>query len=188
MATLSAPILGLSSLLLVAFANIGTPIFNPKEIPVNTDKDKFVLENVQILDKTFQLSSLSWGNPHTILFVDDVMNFDVHKYGPAIENDLEVFPKRTNVTFAEIVDKNYIKIREWERGTGETIGCGTGCATAVVFASMLGLTEKSCKVEQIGGILEIEYGDNDILYMKGPSQFVFESEIDISHIIGDETK
>lgn len=165
-------------------ANIGTPIFNPKEIPVNTDKDKFVLESVQILDKTFKLSSLSWGNPHTVLFVDDVMNFDVSKYGPAIENHLEVFPNRTNVTFAEVVDKNYIKIREWERGTGETIGCGTGCSTAVVYASLLGYTERTCKVEQIGGILEIEYSDNNILYMKGPSNFVFESVIDVSHIIG----
>lgn len=167
-------------------ANIAKPIFDPKQIPVNTNKDKFIMEDVKILDQTFKLSSLSWGNPHTVLFVDDVMNFDVAAYGPAIENNREIFPNRTNVTFAEIVSKNYIKIREWERGTGETIGCGTGCATAVVIASELGLTEGKCKVEQIGGILEIEYTENKELYMIGPSHFVFESEIDVSHIIGGE--
>ena len=167
-------------------ANISKPIFDAKLIPVNTTKDKFIMEDVKILDQTFKLSSISWGNPHTVLFVDDVMNFDVARYGPAIENNLEVFPNRTNVTFAEVVNKNYIKIREWERGTGETIGCGTGCSTAVVIGSLLGLTNRLCEVEQIGGIIEIEYADNGELYMKGPSHFVFESEIDVSHIIGRE--
>lgn len=163
-------------------ANIGKPIFDPKLIPVNTSKDKFIMESIQILDKTFKMSSLSWGNPHTVIFVDDVANFDVEKYGPAIEFNTDIFPKKTNVTFAEIVNNNYIKIREWERGTGETIGCGTGCSTAVVIASMLGMTSNKCIVEQIGGPLEIEYKDNNELYMKGPSHFVFESVIDVSHI------
>lgn len=161
-------------------ANIGKPIFDPKLIPVNTNKDEFIMEEVGVLDKTFKMSSLSWGNPHTVIFVDDVMNFDVEKYGPAIEFNTEVFPKKTNVTFAEIVSNDYIKIREWERGTGETIGCGTGCSTAVVIAHKLGLTKNICTVEQIGGPLEIEYSDE--LYMKGPSNFVFESVIDVSHI------
>lgn len=161
-------------------ANIGKPIFDPKQIPVNTEKQEFIMEDISILDKTFKMSSLSWGNPHTVIFVDNVMNFEVEKYGPAIEYNTDVFPKKTNVTFAEIVSKDYIKIREWERGTGETIGCATGCSTAVVIASKLGLTSNKCTVEQIGGLLEIEY--NDELYMKGPSNFVFESEIDVSHI------
>ena len=161
-------------------ANIGKPIFDSKLIPVNTNKSEFIEEKVKILDQEFIMSSLSWGNPHTVIFVSDVMNFDVAKYGPAIERNTDVFPKKTNVTFAEIINKNYIKIREWERGTGETIGCGTGCSTAVVIASRLGLTENTCTVEQIGGPLEIEYSDE--LYMKGPSNFVFESEIDVSHI------
>ena len=161
-------------------ANIGKPIFDPKLIPVNTNKQEFIMEDIGILDKTFKMSSLSWGNPHTVIFVDNVINFEVEKYGPAIEYNTDVFPKKTNVTFAEIVSKNYIKIREWERGTGETIGCGTGCSTAVVIAHKLGLTENTCTVEQIGGPLEIEYSDE--LYMKGPSNFVFESEIDVSHI------
>ncbi len=161
-------------------ANIGRPIFDSKLIPVNTDKSEFIEEEVKILDKTFKMSSLSWGNPHTVVFVDDVYTFDVEKYGKAIEFNTDVFPKKTNVTFAEIIDKNTIKIREWERGTGETIGCGTGCSTAVVIAYKLGLTSNKCTVMQIGGPLEIEYSNE--LYMKGPSNFVFESTIDVSHI------
>lgn len=163
-------------------ANIGNPIFEPKLIPVNTKKDKFFMESVKILDKEFKMSSLSWGNPHTVIFVEDVKNFDVRKYGPAIEFSTDVFPKKTNVTFAEIVKPDYIKIREWERGTGETIGCGTGCSSAVVIGYELGLTSNKCTVEQIGGPLEIEYTSDKELYMKGPSNFVFESEIDVSHI------
>lgn len=163
-------------------ANIGKPIFDPKLIPVNTNKDKFFMENVKILDKEFKMSSLSWGNPHTVIFVEDVLNFDVGKYGPAIEFNTDIFPKKTNVTFAEIVRPNYIKIREWERGTGETIGCATGCSTAVVIGYELGLTSNKCTVEQIGGPLEIEYTSDKELYMKGPSNFVFESDIDVSHI------
>lgn len=164
-------------------ANIATPIFDSKKIPVKTNKEKFMMESVQILDKTFQMSSLSWGNPHTVIFVSDVANFDVAKYGPAIECKTDIFPKKTNVTFAEIVNRDYIKIREWERGTGETIGCATGCSTAVVMGAELNLTNRVCKVEQIGGIIEIEYKENGELFMKGPSNFVFESDIDVSHII-----
>lgn len=165
-------------------ANISKPVFSPRLIPVNSDKEKFFLEKVEILDKTFELSSLSWGNPHTVVFVDDVANFEVEKYGPAIEFKTDVFPKKTNVTFAQVINRNYIKMREWERGTGETIGCGTGCSSAVVIASELGYTDRKCEVEQIGGLLEIEYTENGELFMKGPSHFVFESEIDVSHIIG----
>ena len=167
-------------------ANIGKPIFDSALIPVKTDKDTFMQEKIEVLDKTFEVNSLSWGNPHTVIFVDDVDSFLVEKYGPAIEHKLEVFPKKTNVTFAQIVNREYIKIREWERGTGETIGCGTGCASAVVFGYKLGLTSNKCVVEQIGGPLEILYEiETGELYMKGPSHFVFESEIDVSHIIGE---
>lgn len=160
-------------------ANIGSPIFDPKLIPVNTNKNKFILESIEILDKTFKMSSLSWGNPHTVIFVDNVEYFDIKKYGNAIENKLDIFPNKTNVTFAQIIDYNTVRIREWERGTGETLGCATGCSSAVVISHMLGLTSNKCNVLQIGGAIEIEYKDNE-LFMKGPSTTVFEGEIDIS--------
>lgn len=154
-------------------ASIGSPIFSSREIPVNTNKEKFIMEDIQILDKNFKMSSLSWGNPHTVIFVNDIDKFDVTKYGPLIEKKLDLFPKRTNVTFAEIIDRSSIKIREWERGTGETIGCATGCASALVIANILGLVNSKCQVKQIGGEITIEYVDNN-LTMIGPSTTVYD--------------
>ena len=164
-------------------ANIGEPRLDTKVIPVNTNLKEFIEEPVEILDRTFKLSALSWGNPHTVTFLDDVANFDVHKYGKAIEFNTDLFPNKTNVTFAQVVNRNYIKIREWERGTGETIGCGTGCCSAVVFAVLTGRCDRKVTVEQIGGNLEVEWDEaTNTVFMKGPSHTVFESEIDVSKV------
>ena len=164
-------------------ANIGNPVLDTKKIPVNTELSEFIEQDVQVLDKIFKITAVSWGNPHCVMFIDDVASFDVEKYGREIEIKTELFPNKTNVTFAQVIDKNYIKIREWERGTGETIGCGTGCCTAVTAAVITGRTERKVQVEQIGGILEIQWDEKTgDMYMKGPSHTVFESEIDVSHI------
>jgi len=165
-------------------ANIGEPRLDTKVIPVNTELKEFVEQPVQILDKVFKISALSWGNPHCVMFIDDVSNFDVEKYGKTIEYKTDLFPNKTNVTFAQVVNKQYIKIREWERGTGETIGCGTGCCTAAVFAALTGRCDRKVTVEQIGGNLEVNWDEKtNTVFMKGPSHTVFESEIDVSHII-----
>ncbi len=165
-------------------ANIGKPKLDTKIIPVNTKLQEFVEQPVQILDKEFKISALSWGNPHCVIFMDDVANFDVHKYGKAIEHKTDLFPNKTNVTFAQVVNKQYIKIREWERGAGETIGCGTGCCTAAVFAALTERCDRKVTVEQIGGNLEVNWDETtNTVFMKGPSHTVFESEIDISNII-----
>ena len=118
------------------------------------------------------------------MFVDSVEELDVEKYGKEIEHMTSVFPNKTNVTFTEFVSRDYLKIREWERGTGETIGCGTGCATAVVTAVLTGRCDRKVTVEQIGGPLLIEWDEKtNHLFMTGPSHTVFESEIDASHIL-----
>lgn len=156
-------------------AKIGKPEFRAKLVPVITEKDSFINQRLEVLDQVFQASSLSWGNPHTVIFVEDVDGFDVHTYGPAIEHSPS-FPRRTNVTFAQIVDESHIKIREWERGTGETLGCGTGCSSAVVFASLLGKCGRVVDVEQIGGVLHIEWDGDDVIHMTGPSHVVFQGE------------
>lgn len=154
-------------------ANIGKPIFNPE----------FIQKPVWVIDTTFLVTTVSWGNPHIVIYLEDVMSFDVEKYGKELENMTSLFPNRTNVTFAQIVDKKNIKIREWERGTGETIGCGTGCATAVVTGVTLGLCEREVTVEQIGGPLLIYWEeDSEELFMTGPSHTVFESDIDVTHL------
>ena len=158
-------------------AKIGKPEFEALKVPVVSKQDTFVDQKVEVLGKEFYASSLSWGNPHTVIFVDDVLNFDVHTYGPAFENH-EIFPRRTNVTFAQVVDDTHIKIREWERGTGETLGCGTGCCSAVVFANMLGKAGRIVEVEQLGGVLYVEWDEEDVIHMTGPSHVVFQGEYD----------
>lgn len=163
-------------------ADIGLPVFDAKRVPVivppNSDgkqKEELFDVPVTIGDRVFRMSSLSWGNPHTVMFIDDVDTLDIKKYGPAIENH-PMFPARTNVTFAQKVDENTIKIREWERGTGETIGCGTGCCTAVVFGNRLGITGRHVDVHQIGGVLHVDWDEKDHVHMVGPSTVVYEGE------------
>ena len=166
-------------------ADIGEPRLSTAVIPVVTELPEFVEQPVQVLDRTFHITAVSWGNPHCAMYVDSVADLDVEGYGKTIEHMTSIFPNKTNVTFVEFVRKDYIKIREWERGTGETIGCGTGCATAVVAGGLTGRTDRKVTVEQIGGPLFIEWDEKtNHLFMTGPSHTVFESEIDASHIIG----
>lgn len=156
-------------------ADIGAPRLTPGEIPVRTDLPEFVDQSVQVLDRTFRITAVGWGNPHCVMFVDDVNALAVEKYGPAIEHKTDLFPSKTNVTFAQSVDRSHLKIREWERGTGETIGCGTGCCTAVTAAVRLGLCGRQVDVEQPGGVLHVEWReDTGHMVMTGPSHIVFE--------------
>lgn len=156
-------------------AAIGKPEFTAEKIPALTKEDTFFEQPQQVLDKTFLLSSVSWGNPHTVLYVDDLDSLDIEKYGPAIEH-LACFPERTNVTFAQIVDDKCIRIREWERGTGETLGCGTGCCSAVVISNRLGRCGREVDVIQPGGTLHVIWDQDDIVHMIGPSYVVYEGE------------
>lgn len=155
-------------------ADIGKPVFDASKVPVNADSETFINKPMHIIDRDFFATAISWGNPHCVIFVDNVSEFMVEKYGRAIENNTSVFPKKTNVTFAEIVSSSYIKIREWERGTGETIGCGTGCCSAVVAANILGKCSRKVSVEQIGGNLDVEWKENDHIFMTGPSFVTFD--------------
>lgn len=156
-------------------ACIGKPEFCAKKIPVNTNEETFLNQKITILDREFTVSSLSWGNPHTVLFVEDVESLDVEKYGKFVEY-MECFPKRTNVTFAQVLDKGHIRIREWERGTGETLGCGTGCCSAVVAANLLGKCEREVTCSQPGGELFVEWDKQDEVYMTGPAHIVYKGE------------
>ena len=154
-------------------ASIGRPELRAEKVPVLTDGDTFFDQPLQVGDRVFRASSLSWGNPHTVLLAEDTDSLDVAKYGPVAEH-LPCFPSRTNVTFAQVVDPAHIKIREWERGTGETIGCGTGCCSAVVVGNMLGLCGRSVDVEQIGGVLHVDWDGQDVVHMTGPSHIGFD--------------
>ena len=156
-------------------ANIGRPQMNPQKVPVTTDREIFLNQPLEVAGRVFMASSLSWGNPHTVLLVDDVQTLEVEKYGPLVEH-ADIFPRRTNVTFAQILDEGHIRIREWERGTGETLGCGTGCCSAVVIGNLLGLCGRQVEVHQPGGTLQVEWDADDVVHMTGPSHVVFQGE------------
>lgn len=156
------------------------PIFGDTFIPViNYDEKKqnkdFEFVNVKIND--FVLTCVSMGNPHAITFVHDLDHFDIETYGKMIEVDAH-FPNRTNVEFVEVIDKNTIKMRVWERGSGETLACGTGACASAVASFLNGLTERKVKVLLLGGTLDIEWKDDGHIYMTGNATTVFEGVID----------
>jgi diaminopimelate epimerase len=134
-----------------------------------------VRQPLNILHTTFNITTVSMGNPHCVIYVDDVENFQVEKYGPLIENH-DLFPRRTNVEFVQIISRTEVRQRTWERGAGETLACGTG-ASAVCVAGVL--TDRKILNHLSGGDLELEWSDDGFLYMTGPAVEVFRGEINL---------
>ena len=157
--------------------NMGQPIFNPKDIPVISDEE--IVKNLKLkaLDKEFIFTCVSMGNPHAITFVDDVDNFDVNKYGSILESD-PAFHKRANIEFVEVIDNNNLKMRVFERGSGETFACGTGTCATVVASFLNGKCDReNVNVKLLGGTLNISWDNKDNnVYMIGPARFVFEGD------------
>lgn len=135
-------------------------------------------ERIKIQNKVFNLTRVSIGNPHAIIFVNNVNNIDVLKYGKLISEN-KIFPNRTNVEFVEIVDKNTLKVRVYERGAGETLACGTGACAALVASNSKKFVDKSVDIILEGGVLKVEWNkkENNI-YMTGPATIVYEGKID----------
>jgi len=157
--------------------DMGEPILIPDLIPVISDENPVKNLRLKALDKEFIFTCVSMGNPHAVTVVDDIKNLDVKKYGSILEVDKH-FPKRCNIEFIEVIDKSNIKMRVWERGTGETLACGTGACAVAVSCILNGLTEKAVNVELLGGILNIEWNEKDNhIYMIGPAVTVFEGEL-----------
>ena len=157
--------------------DMGEPIFNPKDIPVISLEEPVQNLLLNAIDKTFTFTCVSMGNPHAITVVEDVMNFEVEKYGKILEID-KSFPKRANIEFVEIKDRSNIEMRVWERGTGETLACGTGCCATAVACILNGKTENKVLVKVLGGEIYVEWDrETNEIYMTGPGEFVFEGEI-----------
>ena len=157
--------------------NMGPPRLTRKEIPMLGNPEEKVLgEPLNILHSTFDITCASMGNPHCVIFVDDVANFPVEKYGPLIENH-ELFPRRTNVEFVQILSRTEVRQRTWERGAGETLACGTGSSAVTAACVLNGLTERSILNHLSGGDLEMEWGDDGNIYMTGPAVEVYSGEI-----------
>lgn len=167
--------------------NMGSPIFKPEQIPVKTEyirsakegetKDQIVNEPIEVNGKEYSMTCISMGNPHAVVFAEDVRNLDLERIGPAFENH-PCFPKRVNTEFVEILDRQHVFMRVWERGTGETLACGTGCCATAAACVINGLTDSKITVKLLGGELEIEWDrDQNLIYMTGPAEIVFEGEI-----------
>jgi len=159
--------------------NMGQPRLTRAEIPMLGEPDvKVVGEPLNILHTIFRITCVSMGNPHCVIFVDDVENFQVEKYGPLIENH-ELFPRRTNVEFVQVISRSEVRQRTWERGAGETLACGTGASAVCVAGALNGLTEKKILNHLSGGDLELEWAGDGCLYMTGPAVEVFSGEIEL---------
>jgi len=157
--------------------DMGAPVFEGTDIPVAMEGP--VLDHsLKVLDKTFSVTCLSMGNPHCVIFVDDVDGLDIAKYGPLLENH-SFFPRRTNVEFVEVLSRRRIKMRVWERGAGETLACGTGASASAVAARLKSLIDRSVGVLLKGGRLKIEWSKGENVFMTGPTSEVFSGEAEI---------
>ncbi|MCI1960054.1 MAG: diaminopimelate epimerase [Clostridia bacterium] len=159
-----------------ATVDMGEPILKAEDIPVKSDKYPVIDEEIQILDKTFKFTCVSMGNPHAVTYVDNVSDFDVEKYGKVAEVDTH-FPSKVNAEFVEKVSDDFLKMRVWERGAGETLACGTGTCATVVASVLKGLCKRTTTVQLLGGNLTIEWRkSNNHVYMTGPARYSFEGE------------
>ena len=161
--------------------DMGEPILEPKKIPVDVKTKNNVVKDlsIKVLDKTFNFTCVSMGNPHAVTVVNDIEKFDVEKYGSILEKDIH-FPERANIEFIELIDTKTIKMRVWERGAGETFACGTGACAATVASIMNELVERKVTVKLLGGDLKIKWDkENNHVYMTGPATTVFEGEIEL---------
>lgn len=156
--------------------NMGKPNFNPKNIPVNTNKEVFIKEKLLIDNKEVEVSSILMGVPHTIVFVDELIKEDIYKYGKLIEEN-EIFPNKTNVNFVKVDDKDNIHVYTWERGCGYTLGCGTGMTASVILANYLGKTNEIVNVKSEGGSVRIELLDD--VYMIGNAVKICEGTLEV---------
>ena len=157
--------------------DMGEPILEAEKIPVCSDEKIIKNFKINVEDMEFNITAVSMGNPHAVVFIKNIEKFNVEKYGKQIENNI-LFPKRTNVEFVEIINKEKVKMRVWERGTGETLACGTGACATVVAGVLNNFIERKANVELLGGILEIEWNKEDNhIYMTGEAKTVFEGEL-----------
>lgn len=159
--------------------NMGKPELVPENIPINSSLDRFIQESITVDGREYKVTGVSMGNPHAVTYIDDVNALDIEKLGPKFENH-EMFPKKINTEFAQIVDRKTIKMRVWERGAGETLACGTGACATLVAASLSGFVDDEADIVLLGGTLHIKWDkEENNIYMTGPARFVFEGTITI---------
>ena len=158
--------------------NMGEPILTAAEVPVVSKNEQSVDEEIVVDNEKYRMTCVSMGNPHAVIFIDTpVKEFLLEEIGPHFENHAR-FPKRTNTEFVRVLDRQTLEMRVWERGSGETLACGTGTCATVVAGVLNGLCDRKAVVHLLGGDLEIEWNEDDnCVYMTGSATEVFEGEI-----------
>lgn len=163
-----------------AKVNMGQALLKPEQIPVNAEGEDFVARTIHVDGREYTVTCVSMGNPHCVVFTEGIEELELEKLGPFFENH-ELFPDRINTEFVEVVDRRTLKMRVWERGSGETISCGTGTCASTVAAVLNGHCERGEEIEVRirGGVLYDTYLENGEVLMKGPATEVFQGEIEI---------
>ncbi len=159
--------------------DMGSPELVPANIPIVADGDRVIDEPINVNGTEYRMTGVSMGNPHAVVYVEDVKGLDIETIGPAFENH-ERFPNRVNTEFVKVLDRNTVEMRVWERGSGETMACGTGACAVAVACILNGLTEDKVTVKLLGGDLQIEWDkEADKVYMTGPAEVSFDGEINL---------
>lgn len=165
-----------------ARVDMGKPILKASDIPVNFNGEKCVNQPVTLADREFNMTCVSMGNPHAVMFIDEhPSEFDLNKYGSIAEQDTSLFPDRVNAEFAKVIDRENIEMRVYERGAGETLACGTGACATAVSAILNGYCDNKVTVHLLGGDLLIEWSgnENDSVIMTGPAEYAFTGTVEI---------
>lgn len=163
--------------------DMGEPELDPEKIPIimkgySDETDRVLNAQIKVDGKEYHMTGVSMGNPHDVVYIDDVQGLDIEKIGPKFENH-ERFPQRINTEFARVIDRKTVEMRVWERGSGETLACGTGACAVAVASILNGYTEREVEIRLLGGNLQIEWNEEDNhVYMTGPATVVFDGEID----------
>lgn len=159
--------------------NMGAPELTAVNVPVVSENEQVINESILVQGEEYFMTCVSMGNPHAVVFMDDVKNLDIEAVGPYFENH-ERFPRRTNTEFVKVIDENTVEMRVWERGTGETLACGTGACATAVACILNGLTKDRVTVKLLGGDLEIYWDRKEnLVYMTGPATHVFDGEVEV---------
>ena len=162
--------------------DMGKPELKSDLIPIISENEKVIDEPIEVDGQVYHMTGVSMGNPHTVIYVDDVKNLDLEKIGPKFENH-ERFPKRINTEFVHCIDRNTVEMRVWERGSGEPLACGTGACAVAVASILNNLTDTRVTVKLLGGDLQIEWDrEKNHVFMTGPAKVVFDGVIDITEI------
>jgi diaminopimelate epimerase len=158
--------------------DMGEPILTAVDIPVKSDNKQVIDEKILVNETEYHMTCVSMGNPHSVVFVEDTDNFPLDTVGPLFESH-EVFPRRVNAEFVQVVDRHTVKMRVWERGSGETLACGTGACATAVACILNDKTEDEVTVKLLGGDLSIRWNrENNRIYMTGPATVVFDGVTD----------